>query len=522
MNKKIKSALISVFYKDGLDSIVKKLHQADIKIYSTGGTQQFIEGLGLPCIPVESLTSYPSILGGRVKTLHPSVFGGILGRRDQPTDLEEMARYHIPEIDLVIVDLYPFEETLANTTDDKAIIEKIDVGGPSMIRAAAKNHKDVVVIASKQEYSLLEKLLDDQQGETTLEQRRSLAARAFEVCAHYDVVIARYFTQPVAAGASGAGGAEGAIPGYFLESIPSPKSLRYGENPHQSASFYGNPDELFDQVNGKELSYNNLVDVDAAVNLIQEFGGSLAGGAVFAIIKHTNVCGIAIRPSLKEAWEAALAGDPESAFGGVLASNNPVDKATAEAISEIFFEVLIAPAFDKEALEILRSKKNRILLRQKARLSPRPQYRSLLNGVLLQQPDEGNYIDWKEAGGRPVTAAEKEDLSFANIVCKHLKSNAIALVKNRQLVGKGCGQTSRIDSLRQSITKAAQFNFDLQGAVLASDAFFPFNDCVQIAHAAGIQAFIQPGGSIRDKDSIAYCVENKLAMVITGMRHFKH
>ena len=511
MNKKIKSALISVFYKDGLDSIVRKLHQAGIKIYSTGGTQQFIEGLGLPCVPVESLTSYPSILGGRVKTLHPSVFGGILGRRDQPTDLEEMARYHIPEIDLVIVDLYPFEETLASTTDDKAIIEKIDVGGPSMIRAAAKNHKDVAVVASKHQYAYLEKLLDEQQGETTLDQRRSLAAMAFEVCAHYDVVIARYFTQNTSWG-------------YFLESVPSPKSLRYGENPHQAASFYGDTSALFDQVNGKELSYNNLVDVDAAVQLIQEFkdSQSLAGGAVFSIIKHTNVCGIAIRPTLKEAWDAALAGDPESAFGGVLASNIPVDKATAEAINEIFFEVLIAPAFEKEALDILCSRKNRILLRQKSHLSPRQQYRSLLNGVLLQQPDEGNYTEWKEAGGRPSTAAEKEDLSFANIVCKHLKSNAIALVKNKQLVGKGCGQTSRIDSLRQSIGKAAQFNFDLHGAVLASDAFFPFSDCVQIAHAAGIEAFIQPGGSIRDKDSIDYCVEKKLAMVITGMRHFKH
>ncbi len=510
MNKSIKSALISVFYKDGLAPIVKKLHESNIIIYSTGGTQQFIESLGLPCVAVESLTSYPSILGGRVKTLHPSVFGGILGRRDQPTDLEEMARYHIPEIDLVIVDLYPFEETLASTTDDKAIIEKIDVGGPSMIRAAAKNHKDVVVVAAKSEYAYLERLLDEQKGVTTLEQRRSLAARAFEVCAHYDVVIAQYFTKL-------------SEPTYFLESVPSPKSLRYGENPHQAARFYGNLDNLFDQVNGKELSYNNLVDVDAAVQLIREFDdAALAGGSVFAIIKHTNPCGIAIRPTLKEAWDTALAGDPESAFGGVLACNKPVDKATAEAINEIFFEVLIAPAFDKDALEVLRSKKNRILLVQKTRIAPTEQYRSLLNGVLQQQTDEGNYSEWKEAGGRQSTAAEKDDLVFANLICKHLKSNAIALVKNRQLVGKGCGQTSRIDSLRQAITKAGQFNFDLDGAVLASDAFFPFNDCVQIAHAAGVTAFIQPGGSIRDKDSIDYCVENKLAMVITGMRHFKH
>jgi len=521
MDKKIKSALISVFYKDGLEDIVKKLHQLGVTIYSTGGTQQFIEKLGLPCTPVESLTSYPSILGGRVKTLHPSVFGGILGRRDQPTDLEEMARYHIPEIDLVIVDLYPFEETVANSKhdkDDKSIIEKIDVGGPSMIRAAAKNHKDVAVIAAKTEYAHLEKLLDEQKGETTLQQRRWLAARAFEVCAHYDVVIARYFNP--------------SEPTYFLESVPAPKSLRYGENPHQAASFFGRLEDIFDQVNGKELSYNNLVDVDAAVQLIREFegsegsgstgGGSGSGGAVFAIIKHTNPCGIAVRPTVKEAWDSALAGDPESAFGGVLACNTAVDKATASAINEIFFEVLIAPAFDGDALEILRSKKNRILLVQKARVAPAGQYRSLLNGVLQQQSDEGNFTEWKEVGGRTSTPVEKEDLVFANLICKHLKSNAIALVKNRQLVGKGCGQTSRIDSLRQAIAKAGQFNFDLKGAVLASDAFFPFNDCVQIAHAAGVSAFIQPGGSIRDKDSIEYCVENKLVMVITGMRHFKH
>ena len=517
MNKKIKSALISVFYKDGLDSIVKKLHHLGVTIYSTGGTQQFIESLGLPCIPVENLTSYPSILGGRVKTLHPSVFGGILGRRDQPTDVEEMSRYHIPEIDLVIVDLYPFEETVANTTEDKAIIEKIDVGGPSMIRGAAKNHKDVVVVGSKADYGYLESLLDEQKGETSLEQRRKLAARAFEVCAHYDVVIAKYFT--TGAGATVAAGAGAAESNYFLESVPSPKSLRYGENPHQAARFYGKLEDLFDQVNGKELSYNNLVDVDAAVQLIQEFMGQ---ESVFAIIKHTNPCGVAIRPTLKEAWDAALAGDPESAFGGVLACNSPVDKATAEAINEIFFEVLIAPAFDKDALDVLRSKKNRILLVQKARVAPVFQYRSLLNGVLQQQPDEGNYTEWKEVGGRETTAAEKEDLSFANIVCKHLKSNAIALVKNRQLVGKGCGQTSRVDSVRQAIAKAGQFQFDLHGAVLASDAFFPFNDSVQIAHAAGVTSFIQPGGSVRDKDSIEYCVENNLAMVMTGVRHFKH
>ena len=534
MNKKIRSALVSVFYKDGLDSIVKKLHEEGVKIFSTGGTQQFIESLGLPCTAVETLTGHPSILGGRVKTLHPLVFGGILGRRDHEKDQQEMEQYHIPSIDLVIVDLYPFEETLASTTDDQAIIEKIDVGGPSMIRAAAKNHKDVVVIASRNEYALLGKLLDEQKGETSLEQRRSLATRAFEVCAHYDVVIARYFTSFAGAAPAGEVSVFGTSE-YFLESIAGPKSMRYGENPHQSARFYGKLDELFEQLNGKELSYNNLVDVDAAVQLIQEFTGGTeasgtsaagaagtAGGAVFSITKHSNVCGIAIRKELKEAWDAALAADPESAFGGVLACNVKVDKATAEAIHEIFFEVLIAPAFDEDALEILRSKKNRILLRQKERLAYTNQYRSLLNGVLVQQHDEGTIAGWKEAGGRTTAPAEKEDLEFANIVCKHLKSNAIALVKNKQLVGKGCGQTSRIDSLRQALEKAGQFHFDLHGAVLASDAFFPFSDCVQIAHAAGIGAFIQPGGSIRDKDSIEYCVQNNLAMVITGMRHFRH
>jgi len=503
MTKKIQSVLISVFYKEGLDNIVKKLHELGVVIYSTGGTQQFIESLKIPCIPVESLTSYPSILGGRVKTLHPSVFGGILGRRDNETDIKEMQLYKIPEIDLVIVDLYPFEETVATTNDDASIIEKIDVGGPSMIRGAAKNHKHVVVVGSKNEYAYLEKLLNEQNGETSLEQRRLLAAKAFEVCAHYDVAIAKYFV-PV----------EGE---YFLESVANPKSMRYGENPHQHAVFFGDLNKLFEQLNGKELSYNNLVDVDAAVQLISEFTD-----ITFAIIKHTNVCGIASRNSLKEAWDAALAGDPESAFGGVLVCNTAVDKATAEAISEIFFEVLIAPSFDEDALQILKSKKNRILLQQKKKPAYKQQYKSLLNGVLVQQQDEGNYAEWKEVGGRETNDSEKENLEFANLVCKHLKSNAIALVKNKQLVGKGCGQTSRIDSLRQAIEKAKQFKFDLHGAVLASDAFFPFNDCVQIAHAEGIDAFIQPGGSIRDKDSIEYCVQNKLAMVITGRRHFKH
>ena len=510
MNKKIQSALISVFYKDGLEPLVQLLHEQGVTIYSTGGTQQFIEKLNLPCVPVESVTSYPSILGGRVKTLHPKVFGGILGRRANEQDLSEMKEFEIPELDLVIVDLYPFEETVANTSDEQAIIEKIDVGGPSMIRAAAKNHKDVVVIASKQDYSLLENMLRDQNGSTTLEQRKHFAAKAFEVCAHYDVAISQYFTPKQ--------------DNYFLASIPSPKIMRYGENPHQQGIFYGHLDTLFTQLNGKELSYNNLVDVDAAVQLIREFDANRNAQPeyTFAIIKHTNVCGIAARASVKQAWDAALAGDPESAFGGVLVCNGTIDSSTANAINEIFFEVLIAPNFEPAALDILKSKKNRILLQQKQSVSSLYQYKSMLNGVLVQQQDEGNYEKWEEAGGRPSTDAERADLEFANLVCKHLKSNAIALVKNKQLIGKGCGQTSRIDALRQAIEKSKQFAFDLKGAVLASDAFFPFNDCVQMGHEAGIEAFIQPGGSIRDKDSVEYCQQHQLALVMTGMRHFKH
>jgi phosphoribosylaminoimidazolecarboxamide formyltransferase/IMP cyclohydrolase len=503
MQKKIQSALISVFYKDGLEPIARKLQELGITIYSTGGTQKFLEDLGIACVAVENVTTYPSILGGRVKTLHPSIFGGILGRRYEPQDLAEMKQYNIPEIDLVIVDLYPFEETLRNTSEEKLIIEKIDIGGPSMIRAAAKNFSDITVIAAKDDYASLEKLLTDQNGETSLNQRKSYAAKAFEIVMKYDIAISNYFN------------------------AGQQQVLRYGENPHQSAVFKGNLEELFTQLNGKELSYNNLVDVDAAIQLIREFSPSQEevhkAEAVFAIIKHTNPCGIAARGTVKQSWDAALAGDPESAFGGVLVCNKTIDKTTAEAINEIFFEVLISPGFDIDALEILKSKKNRILLQlTKLNAELKPSSKSLLNGFLEQSPDEGNYSKWEEVGGRQTNEAEKNDLIFANLVCKHLKSNAIALVKNKQLVGKGCGQTSRIDSLRQAIEKSKQFNFDLQGAVLASDAFFPFNDCVQIAHAAGIESFIQPGGSVRDKDSIEYCVNNQLAMVITGMRHFRH
>jgi phosphoribosylaminoimidazolecarboxamide formyltransferase/IMP cyclohydrolase len=507
MNKKIQSALISVFYKDGLDTIVRQLHELGVTIYSTGGTQQFIESLGLPCVGVENLTTYPSILGGRVKTLHPAVFGGILGRRDNPTDVQEMAQYHIPTIDLVIVDLYPFEETLKSTTDEKAIIEKIDIGGPSMIRAAAKNHKDVVVVAAKKDYATLETLLREQKGEFTLEQRKDFAAKAFEVVMHYDIAISGYFN-PASVAALNVSG-EGQV-------------LRYGENPQQKGIFYGDLTKIFDKLHGKELSYNNLVDVAAAVKLITEFREEKAKDLTFAIIKHTNVCGISARPTLINAWKDALAGDPESAFGGVLVTNGVIDKATAEAISEIFFEVLIATAYEPDALAILQQKKNRILLTLKSAPQGTQEFRALLDGVLVQDQDKGNYAEWKEVGGRPTTESEKSDLIFANLVCKHLKSNAIALIKNKQLIGKGCGQTSRIDALRHAIEKAHQFNFDLKGATLASDAFFPFDDCVKIAHAAGIEAIIQPGGSVRDKDSIQYTVDNKMAMVMTGERHFLH
>lgn len=502
MSKKITSALISVFYKDGLEPLVRELHNHGITIYSTGGTQNFIENLGIEVVPVEDLTSYPSILGGRVKTLHPSVFGGILGRRNNPQDLQEMKDFEIPIIDLVIVDLYPFQETVASTTDEKLIIEKIDIGGPSMIRAAAKNFNDVAVIASKDDYSTLVNLLQTQEGTLTLDQRRSFAAKAFQIVADYDIAINNYFNKETPVTVIGAG----------KETV-----LRYGENPHQKAVFYGDLSECFDQLHGKEISFNNLVDIDSAIELIKEFDQT-----TFAVIKHTNVCGIAVREEVSEAWKYALAGDPESAFGGVLVCNAKIDVATAQAINEIFFEVLIAPSFDTEALQILKSKKNRILLQLKNTNTTATIYKNAVNGMLTQGKDVLNFEKWEEVGGRESNEREKEDLVFANLVCKHLKSNAIALVKNKQLVGKGCGQTSRVDATRQAIEKAKQFNFDLNGAVLASDAFFPFNDSVQIAHQAGVTAFIQPGGSIRDKDSIDYCLANNLAMVMTGVRHFKH
>jgi phosphoribosylaminoimidazolecarboxamide formyltransferase / IMP cyclohydrolase len=501
MAKKIQSALISVFYKDGLEPIVRQLDKLGVQIISTGGTKSFIEGLGIACTGAEELTSYPSILGGRVKTLHPSIFGGILGRREEEMDLLEMKEYRIPEIDLVIVDLYPFEETVSNTKEEKAIIEKIDIGGPAMIRAAAKNFSHVAVIADKKDYAHLEQLLISQQGELSREQRRELAAKAFDVVAGYDLAIHEYFN-----------------PGKHPGSSKNIKHLRYGENPHQQAYFQGDWEKIFKQLNGKEISYNNLVDIDAAIQLMSEFDEK----TVVAIIKHTNVCGIAARQTTRAAWNHALAGDPESAFGGVLISNNEIDLSTAEAINEIFFEVLLAPSFSEEALFLLKTKKNRILLQLNSLPETNSARKSLLGGTLVQDVDKGSYLKWEEVGGRGSSDSEKEDLAFANIVCKHLKSNAIALVKHKQLIGKGCGQTSRIDSVRQAIEKAKQFSFGLQGACLASDAFFPFDDCVRIAAAEGISAFIQPGGSIRDKDSIAFCQQQNLAMVITGMRHFKH
>jgi len=503
MNRTIKSALISVFYKDGLEPVVRRLHELDVKIYSTGGTQSFIEQLGVPCTSVESVTSYPSILGGRVKTLHPKVFGGILARRDLKEDNEHIAEYEIPLLDLVIVDLYPFEETVKSTTDEKTIIEKIDIGGVSLIRAAGKNFKDVCIVASRHQYSELLELLNKQNGDTTIEERKKMAAAAFAECAHYDVAIANYFNKE--------------NPDNFQLSFGHKQSLRYGENPHQQASFYGDLDALFEKLSGKELSYNNLVDIDAACQLISEFAKP-----AFAIIKHTNVCGVAERDNLIHAWEAALAGDPESAFGGVLITNQPIDAAAATLINALFFEILIAPSFSDDAVDILKSKKNRILLQQKDSFYPVKEYKRILNGILVQDADTKNYAEWQEAGARNTNEAEKEDLLFANIICKHLKSNAIAIVKDKQLIGKGCGQTSRIDALRLALEKAKQFGFSLHGAAMASDAFFPFDDCVTIAHEAGITSVIQPGGSVRDADSIKFCKEHGMAMVMTQTRHFKH
>ena len=505
--KKIESALISVFYKDNLEPIIALLKKHGVKIYSTGGTQKFIEEQGAEVIRVEDLTSYPSIFGGRVKTLHPKVFGGILYRRENEGDLAQAAEFEIPAIDLVIVDLYPFEETVASGASEADIIEKIDIGGISLIRAAAKNFKDVTIIASKDQYTELEAKLTAQDGQTTLEDRRYFAAQAFQVSSNYDTHIFNYFNQTKN------------IPALKVSETKA-KALRYGENPHQSAHFYGDMEALFDQLNGKELSYNNLVDVDAAVNLIAEFKGETA----FAILKHTNACGVALAPTVKEAYQKAFAADTTSAFGGVLVTNQTVDKDAAEEMHSLFFEVLIAPAFTDEALEVLMKKKNRILLVQKMELPGTKMMKTLLNGVIEQDKDLATETkaDFTVATKKAPTEEEQDALVFAAKICKHTKSNTIILSNSNQLFSSGVGQTSRVDALRQAIEKAKAFGFDLNGAVMASDAFFPFPDCVEIAGEAGITAVVQPGGSIKDQDSIDYCDAHGMAMVMTGVRHFKH
>lgn len=506
--KKIKTALISVYHKDGLDNILYMLHEQGVKFLSTGGTKSFIEGLGYSCQAVEDLTSYPSILGGRVKTLHPKIFGGILGRRENNTDREQMNKYEIPEIDLVIVDLYPFEETVASGASEAEIIEKIDIGGISLIRAGAKNFKDVVIVASKAQYAPLAEMIGRNGAKSSLEERKFFAGEAFAVSSGYDSAIYNYF-------------ASNSTPDYLRVAIDGSKPMRYGENPHQKGFFFGKFDEMFEQVHGKDISYNNLLDIDAAVSLITEFGEE---APAFAVLKHNNACGLAVRPTVLEAWKDALAGDPVSAFGGVLITNTTVDKDTANEIDKIFFEVIIAPAYSEEALEILRHKKNRIILIQKSKLNTTRQFRSILNGALVQERDLAieTVKDLTQATEKAVTEQQAKDLLFANKIVKHSKSNAIVLAKNNQLLASGIGQTSRVDALKQSIAKAQSFNFDLKGAVMASDAFFPFADCVEIAHNAGIDAVIQPGGSIRDQETIDYCNNNGIAMVTTGIRHFKH
>jgi phosphoribosylaminoimidazolecarboxamide formyltransferase/IMP cyclohydrolase len=510
-SKRIESALISVFHKDGLAPIVRELHRLGVQLYSTGGTRAFINELGIPVTPVENLTEFPSILGGRVKTLHPKVFGGILARRGLTADVAQMEEHAIPPIDLVIVDLYPFEATVAAGGSEQEIIEKIDIGGISLIRAAAKNHADVLIVPAQEHYHEVLKLLQDQQGATTLAQRKRFATFAFAESAQYDAAIQAWFS-----------GAQ--VPA----TLPH-HALRYGENPHQQAEFIGDLDALFERLNGKELSYNNLLDLDAAAELIDDLAAFCARGrdgaeVPFAVIKHNNACGAAVRPSLKEAWEAALAGDPVSAFGGILATSALVDKATAESIDTIFFEIIMAPGYEPAALEVLRKKKNRIILRRNPSGKPERKQRTVLNGTLVQTPDNATEraSDMKPATQKTPGTDELRDLEFANILVKHTKSNAIVLAKNLQLLGSGTGQTSRVDALEQAIAKAAKFKFGLQGAVMASDAFFPFPDCVTIAANAGITAIVQPGGSIRDQESTDACNKLGIAMCITGNRHFKH
>ena len=504
--KLIKTAMISVFNKDSIDKIAKKLDQLGVKIVSTGGTLTFIESLGIKVTPVESITGYPSILGGRVKTLHPKIFGGILGRRGNSTDQEEMKKYEIGSIDLVIVDLYPFEDTVNSGATDEDIIEKIDIGGISLIRAAAKNFEDTVIIPSREYYIQFLELLNANGGVTTLAERRKFATEAFNVSSHYDTLIYKYFARSNENAA-------------FKQSIVKSEILRYGENPHQKGIFYGDLNALFEKLWGKEISYNNLLDIDAAVSLMADFVEP-----AFAILKHNNACGLAVRENLEEAWKDALAADPVSAFGGVIITNRNISRAVAAEVDKIFFEIVIAPSFDEEALELLKQKKNRIILKLKKPIIQEFQFRTVLNGVLAQSRDSKTEIlsDLKPATLRTPSSLEEADLLFANKLVKHSKSNTIVLAKNRQLIASGVGQTSRVDALKHAITKAADFGFDLKGSVMASDAFFPFADCVQIAYEAGITAVIQPGGSIRDKDSVEYCNNHEMAMVFTGIRHFKH
>ena len=505
--KAIRSALISVYHKDHLEPLVSKLHQLDITIYSTGGTQRFIEELGHQVKTVEQLTGYPSILGGRVKTLHPKVFGGILGRRDQTQDIDQLASYEIPPIDLVIVDLYPFEETVASGAEEQEIIEKIDIGGISLIRAAAKNFKDVLTISSREQYQALIDLLESGQGYTSIEQRKQFAAQAFDISSHYDTHIFNYFNQ------------ETGIPRLKISERTNRK-LRYGENPHQEGYFFGNLEDMFDQLQGKELSYNNLVDIEAAVALMSEFTDS----PTFAILKHTNACGVASAENIALAYEKAFEADTVSAFGGILIANREITEEAAAAMKDLFFEVLIAPSYSNAAIDILKEKKKRILLVQKALIDEKTQVKSLLNGYILQERDlkTDALEDFEQVCERTASEQELDSMVFASKVAKHTKSNTIVLAKDRQLLASGVGQTSRVDALKQAIEKAYRFGFDLKGAVMASDAFFPFPDCVEIAGKAGITAVIQPGGSIRDQASIDYCNSKNMSMVVTGIRHFKH
>ncbi len=505
-SKTIKSALISVFHKDGLESIVKKLNDLNVTIYSTGGTEKFIKNLGINVLPVDEVTSYPSILGGRVKTLHPKIFGGILNRQDNESDVSELAEYNIPQIDLVIVDLYPFEKTVVSGAADQDIIEKIDIGGISLIRASAKNFKDTFTVSSMEQYEEFLTIISQNNGTTSIEQRKKFAAKSFNISSHYDTAIFNYFNEDEVV---------------FKASETISKTLRYGENPHQKGYFFGDLDAMFDKLHGKELSYNNLLDVDAAVNLMNEF---LDEQPTFAVLKHNNACGFAQRDNIKQAYLDALAGDSVSAFGGVLISNTEIDASTAEEIHKLFCEVVIAPSFTEKALSILKGKKNRVLLIQKSSILPNQNVRTALNGLLVQDKDsktdnlEGlNYVTKTKPSDK-----ELKDLLFASKICKHTKSNTIVFTKNNQLLASGTGQTSRVDALRQAIEKATSFGFDLTGAVMASDAFFPFPDCVEIAEKAGIKSVIQPGGSIKDQLSIDYCNEHNVSMVLTGTRHFKH